>query len=98
MDTFHGRFCIHQGPYYTAIVVDFDINSPVGIIVVEVVDLVYKGDLEYACSASLLDTLSDKSDCVVAVIIGGIKIDLSSSWSALTCVLYCPVSMTCVKS
>ena len=81
-----------------AIVVDFDINSPAGIIVVEVVDLVDKGDFEYSCSASLLDTLSDKSDCVVAVIVGGIKIDLCSSCSASTCVLYFPVSMTCVKS
>ena len=70
-----------------AIVVDFDINSPAGIIIVKVVDLVDKGDFEYACSASLLDTLSDKSDCVVAVVVGGIKIDLSSSCSASTCVV-----------
>ena len=74
-----------------AVVVDFDINSPAGIMVVEVVDLVDKGDFEYACSASLLDTLSHKSDCVLAVVVGGIKIDLSSSCSASTCVLYFPL-------
>ena len=54
----------------SAIVVDFNLDSPAGIIVVEVVDLVDKGDLEQAQSVSLLDTFSDKSDCVGRVVIG----------------------------
>ena len=56
-----------------AIVVDFDVNSPAGIIISEVVDLVYKDDLEYACSVSLLDALLDKSDRVFAFIVRGDK-------------------------